>query len=67
MLYLLAMGSPTYPITAESWKAIQRPELAYNSYRFISGSAPLFVHQFSHAWFDFRDKQDEYADYYQNR
>jgi hypothetical protein len=26
----------------------------------------LFVHQFSHAWFDFRNKRDEYANYFDN-
>ena len=28
--------------------------------------APLFVHQYSQAWFDFRDKRDRYADYFKN-
>ncbi|HJT88302.1 MAG TPA: glucoamylase family protein, partial [Bryobacteraceae bacterium] len=28
--------------------------------------APLFVHQYSQAWFDFRKKRDKYADYFQN-
>ena len=27
---------------------------------------PLFVHQYSHAWFDFRDRRDVYADYFAN-
>jgi hypothetical protein len=27
---------------------------------------PLFVHQFSHAWVDFRNKRDDYADYWTN-
>ena len=26
----------------------------------------LFIHQYSQAWFDFRDKRDHYADYFQN-
>jgi hypothetical protein len=26
----------------------------------------LFVHQYSQAWFDFRNKRDQYTDYYQN-
>jgi hypothetical protein len=33
---------------------------------FIESSAPLFVHQYSHAWFDFRGIQDGYADYFRN-
>jgi hypothetical protein len=66
MLYLLAMGSPTHAVPALSWHKIRRPWLVYGNYRFISIRAPLFIHQFSHAWFDFRGKQDEYANYFEN-
>jgi hypothetical protein len=66
MLYLLAMGSPTHPIPPESWHAVRRPKMVYASHQYISSPAPLFVHQFSHAWFDFRDKHDDYANYFQN-
>jgi hypothetical protein len=66
MLYLLAMGSPSKPIPAQSWQAIRRPYIVYQGYRYISVPAPLFIHQFSHAWFDFRRKQDQYANYFQN-
>ena len=66
MLYLLAMGSPTHPIPQESWGAIRRPRMVYRDYQFISIPAPLFVHQFSHAWFDFRDKRDDFANYFEN-
>jgi hypothetical protein len=34
--------------------------------RYIGSFAPLFVHQYSQAWFDFRGKRDKYADYFQN-
>ncbi|HEY7353698.1 MAG TPA: glucoamylase family protein [Terriglobales bacterium] len=66
MLYLLAIGSPTHPIPPESWHAIKRPKMVYRGHQYISGHAPLFVHQFSHAWFDFRFKHDEYANYFEN-
>jgi hypothetical protein len=66
MLYLLAIGSPTFPIPARTWRAVQRPWLVYQNYRFISSPAPIFVHQFPQAWFDFRGKRDEYADYFDN-
>jgi hypothetical protein len=66
MMYLLAMGSPRHPIPAECWDKIQRPWLVYDHYRYISAPAPLFIHQFSHAWFDFRGKQDAHADYFAN-
>ncbi len=67
MLYLLAMGSPAYPIAATCWDAFSRPSIAYEGYTYISnGSDPLFTHQYSHAWFDFRNKRDAYADYFAN-
>ena len=66
MLYLLALGSPRHPIPAECWNKIQRPWLVYDNYRYISSPAPLFIHQFSHAWFDFRGKKDLHADYFAN-
>lgn len=66
MLYLLALGSPTHAIPAECWHSIRRPWMTYENYRFISSPAPLFIHQFSHAWFDFRGKQDAYANYFEN-
>jgi hypothetical protein len=66
MLYLLAMGSPSAPIPAECWHAIRRPKMVYRGHQYISSPAPLFVHQFSHAWFDFRGKHDDYANYFEN-
>lgn len=66
MLYLLAIGSPTFPIPASSWSAWARPTMTYQGLTYISGADPLFVHQYSHAWFDFRSRQDAYADYFQN-
>ncbi len=66
MLYLLAIGSPTHPIPAESWSAFTRPPIKFAGYEFISGRDPLFVHQYSHAWFDFARKRDAYANYFTN-
>jgi hypothetical protein len=34
--------------------------------RYIGSFAPLFVHQYSQAWFDFHNKRDKYADYFRN-
>jgi len=66
-LYLLAIGSPTYPIPVSCWAAIARPILTYEGYSYISNNAdPLFTHQWSHAWFDFRTKSDAYANYFTN-
>lgn len=67
MIYLLAIGSTTNPVPASSWDAFSRPTLTYNGMTYITNYyAPLFIHQYSHAWFDFRNKQDAYANYFDN-
>lgn len=66
MLYLLAIGSPTHPVSPESWRAWARPKIDYMGVEYISGNDPIFTHQYSHAWFDFRDKRDDYANYFEN-
>ncbi|HTL47002.1 MAG TPA: glucoamylase family protein [Verrucomicrobiae bacterium] len=65
LMYLMAIGSPTHPIPAESWKKILRPVGSYGGYHVIQ-MPPLFTHQYSHIWVDFRNKNDGYADYFQN-
>ena len=66
MLYLLAIGSPTHPISPDSWSAFTRPPMTFGPYTYISGRDPLFVHQYSHAWFDFARQRDAFADYFSN-
>lgn len=66
MMYLLGLGSPTYPLRPEAWDAWKRTIFEYDGMRYIGSFAPLFVHQYSQAWFDFRGKRDKYADYFQN-
>jgi hypothetical protein len=66
MMYLLGMGSPTHPLKPEAWNAWKRLTFEYDGLRYIGSFAPLFVHQYSQAWFDFRGKRDKFADYYQN-
>ena len=66
MMYLLGIGSPTYPLPATTWNAWSRPNYTYNGTTYISNGDPLFTHQYSHAWFDFRNKHDAFADYFQN-
>ncbi|MGI4829183.1 MAG: glucoamylase family protein [Janthinobacterium lividum] len=66
MIPLLAMGSPTHAVGPDVWSAWSRPVMDYSGIRYISGKDPLFVHQYSHAWFDFRGKHDAYTDYFQN-
>jgi hypothetical protein len=71
-LYLLGLGSPTHPLPKESyaqwtstyeWKKIYGYEFLY--------SGPLFTHQISLLWVDFRGIQDDYMrgksiDYFEN-
>jgi len=66
MIYLLALGSPTHTVPAATWKAWTRPVIKFEGIEYISGNDPLFTHQYSQAWFDFRGKRDEYADYFEN-
>jgi hypothetical protein len=66
MIYLLALGSPTHPVPAECWDAWTRPHMQFGGIDYIGAPDPLFVHQYSHAWFDFRNQRDRYADYFQN-
>jgi hypothetical protein len=65
-MYLLALSSEKHPIPASCWDAFARPMREYQGIFFIDAGAPLFVHQYSHAWFDFRDRVDRYANYFRN-
>jgi len=72
LVYALGLGSPTHPLPEESysswlstyrWKKIYHHEFLY--------SGPLFVHQLSHVWIDFRGIQDAFMrdkgiDYFEN-
>jgi hypothetical protein len=66
MMYLLGLGSESHPLREEAWTAWKRLPFEYDGVRYIGSFAPLFVHQYSQAWFDFRGKRDKYADYFQN-
>jgi hypothetical protein len=66
MMYLLGLGSTSHPLRQETWTAWKRLTFEYDGLRYIGSFAPLFVHQYSQAWFDFRGKRDKYADYFQN-
>ena len=66
MMYLMGLGSATHPLPADAWNAWKRITFEYQGLRYIGAFAPLFVHQYSQAWFDFRGKRDRYADYFLN-
>jgi hypothetical protein len=68
ILYLLAIGSPSHPITPEAWYAWKRNWNEYDGYRYL-GKTPLFTYQYSHAWIDFRNRREvkgEQIDYFEN-
>lgn len=66
MLTLLGLGATHDPIPPEIWSAWSRgPVGAYGGYRYIQHPS-LFVHQFTHAYIQFRDQRDAYADYHRN-
>ena len=72
LLYVLGLGSPTHPLSDESyaawlstytWSRIYDHEFVY--------AGPLFIHQLSHLWIDFRGIQDAFLrekgiDYFEN-
>ena len=62
LLYILGLGSPTFPLAPESyaaWSSTYEWKDIYG-YEFIYGG-PLFIHQYSHIWLDFRAIQDAFA------
>ncbi|MFO1452192.1 MAG: glucoamylase family protein [Opitutaceae bacterium] len=66
ILYLLALGSSRQPLPVRSWRAWRREPWVHFAGRTFLHHPPLFVHQFSHAWFDFRGLRDGGIDYWQN-
>ena len=66
MMYLLGLGSITHPLPASAWNAWKRTPFDFEGFRYVGSYAPLFVHQFSEAWFDLRGKRDAYMDYFRN-
>ena len=72
LLYLLAIGSPTHPIDPKAWEEWTRSypwESTHGPAHVTFG--PLFGHQYSHVWIDFRGIQDPYmrskrSDYFAN-
>jgi hypothetical protein len=63
ILYVLAIGSPSHPLEARAWN------MWTSSYRWDDSFglprvdfAPLFGHQYSHVWIDFRGIQDAYME-----
>ena len=72
LLYVLALGSPTHPLPVASyaaWAASYEWRHCYDTEYLYAG--PLFTHQLSHVWIDFRGIQDAFMrgkgiDYFEN-
>lgn len=72
IMYILALGSPTFPIPTTCWNVwvsgyVWATHYGYSYVQF----PPLFGHQYSHCWIDFRNTRDAYMnfrgiDYFEN-
>jgi len=72
LLHVLGLASPTHPLPVETYKAFTATYCWKEIYgqEFLYGG-PLFIHQLSHVWIDFRGLQDEFMrekglDYFEN-
>ncbi len=74
LVYVLALGSPTHPVGTDGWRA-WTATYASNWGEFqgqqLLNFGPLFGHQYSHAWIDFRGIRDAWnrehgLDYFEN-
>ncbi len=67
IIYALAVGSPTYPVPADSWFKWRRPKGEYAGYKVVySFFGSLFTYQFAHSWIDFRNLYEGDLNYWQN-
>lgn len=72
LMYVLALGSPTFPIKPEGyhkWTDTFKTQTMFGFEHLYAG--PLFIHQFSHMWIDFRGIADRFNasagfDYFEN-
>ncbi|MEP6878537.1 MAG: glucoamylase family protein [Nitrosospira sp.] len=72
VLYILGLGSPTHPLPESSYKAWASTYTWAHCYGYeYLYAGPLFTHQLSHVWIDFRNIQDAFMrdkgiDYFEN-
>ncbi len=72
IMNILGLGSPTHPIPASTWTAWTSGYSWQTHYgHSYVNFPPLFGHQYSHCWIDFRNIQDAYMrargiDYFEN-
>ena len=74
LVYILALGSPTYPVEDGAWqewiKTYKHTWGKFSGQEFLA-FGPHFGHQYSHVWIDFRGIQDDFMrekgiDYFEN-
>ena len=74
LLYVLALGSPTYPLSPKAWaewtSTYDKTWGTHYGQQYLA-FAPHFGHQYSHVWIDFRGIRDDYMrkrgiDYFEN-
>jgi hypothetical protein len=64
IMYILALGSPTYPVGPEAWLQWMSGYSWQTHYGYTYVNfPPLFGHQYSHCWIDYRGIADEYMRY----
>jgi hypothetical protein len=72
VLYVLGLGSPTHPLSEQSYSAWASTYEWKSSYGYdYLYAGPLFTHQISHVWIDFRGIRDAFMrekgmDYFEN-
>ncbi|MDT4955219.1 MAG: hypothetical protein QOJ02_3357 [Acidobacteriota bacterium] len=60
ILYMLAIASPFHAISPRSWYAFRRERMNYAGYTYVTTKGvPLFMHQYSHAWIDYRHRREQ--------
>lgn len=70
IITLLGLGSPDYPVNPDAWNKMWRNFQYSTANRKGEANFPrifypsLFIHLFPACWFDFRDKHDQFADYF---
>ena len=75
LVYVLALGSPTHPVGKDAWDKGWAADLEKDWDRYYGQEhlqfEPMFGHQYSHVWVDFRGIRDDFMrakgiDYFEN-